>query len=159
DPAFPHAQVALTGEIETRLLAEPAGAVEDWFRAALAAHRSRDRAAGRALVGPQVADLLVVHGPKNQPAAQCSTGEQKALLIGLLLAQAGLIRQMRGAAPLLLLDELAAHLDPERRAALFRGLERLGGQVFMTGTDPQLFAGLGADAALLAVAEGRVGRL
>lgn len=154
--AFPHALVRLEGAVEERLGTGPAGAVEDWFRHALAEGRSRDRAAGRALIGPQTADLQVVHGPKGEPAAQCSTGEQKALLIGLVLAQAELIRQMRGQAPVLLLDEIAAHLDTTRRAALFARLAALGGQVFMTGTDRVLFEALRREDAVLAVAEGRV---
>jgi DNA replication and repair protein RecF len=154
---FPHAIITLEGEIETRLGDEPAGAVEDWFRAALGATRGRDRAAGRALVGPQTADLKVVHGPKNEPAALCSTGEQKALLIGLVLAQAALIRQMRGEPPILLLDEIAAHLDTTRRAALFARLSVLGGQVFMTGTDRMLFDGLPADSLALGISDGRIG--
>jgi DNA replication and repair protein RecF len=153
---FPHAIIALEGELEAHLAAESALKVEDWFRAALREGRGRDRAAGRALVGPQVSDLTVIHGPKGEPAAQCSTGEQKALLLGLVLAQARLIAQMRGEAPILLLDEIAAHLDAARRQALFAILRALGGQVFMTGTDRLLFEGLGADNRILGVAEGRI---
>lgn len=153
---FPFAHLTLEGEVETRLVQEPAGAVEDWFRAALGESRHRDRAAGRALIGPQASDLAVVHGPKGEAAALCSTGEQKALLIGLVLAQARLIAQMRGEAPLLLLDEIAAHLDEARRAALFRLLEGLGAQVFMTGTDALLFEHLGAAGLVLDVRGGVV---
>lgn len=153
---FPHAVIALEGELEARLGTEPAGATEDWFRAALRDNRGRDRAAGRALTGPQASDLAVIHGPKGEPAASCSTGEQKALLLGLVLAQARLITQMRGEAPLLLLDEIAAHLDASRRAALFHILAGLGGQVFMTGTDRLLFEGMPAGNLVLTVAEGRV---
>lgn len=153
---FPHAIIALEGALEAQLGGESALRVEDWFRAALREGRARDRAAGRALVGPQASDLAVLHGPKGEPAAQCSTGEQKALLLGLVLAQARLIAQMRGETPLLLLDEVAAHLDAARRAALFSILDALGGQVFMTGTDQLLFDGLGSGNLILAVAEGRV---
>lgn len=154
---FPFAGLTLEGDIETRLLHEPARAVEDWFRGALGENRPRDRAAGRALVGPQASDLAVVHGPKGEAAALCSTGEQKALLIGLVLAQARLIGQMRGESPVLLLDEVAAHLDVARRAALFRLLEGLGSQVFMTGTDAVLFKDIGAHGAVFSVQDGAVG--
>lgn len=156
---FPFARLTLEGEVETRLLQEPARAVEDWFRAALAENRYRDRAAGRALIGPQASDLSVVHGPKGEAAALCSTGEQKALLIGLILAQARLIAQMRGEPPILLLDEVAAHLDVQRRAALFRLLESLGAQVFMTGTDAVLFEDLGPQGAVFSVRDGAIGRM
>lgn len=155
---FPFARIALEGEVETRLLDEPARAVEDWFRVALSENRWRDRAAGRALIGPQASDLAVIHGPKGEAAALCSTGEQKALLIGLILAQARLIAQMRGETPVLLLDEIAAHLDEARRAALFRLLEAMGGQVFMTGTDALLFEHLGPQGMVLKVAGGSVER-
>ena len=106
-----------------------------------ASHRPRDRAAGRTLVGPQASDLLVRHGPKDIPANTASTGEQKALLIGLVLAHARLVASMSGIAPFVLLDEVAAHLDPRRRAGLFDALESLGGQVWMTGADPSLVRG------------------
>jgi DNA replication and repair protein RecF len=153
---FPHALLTLEGALETQLAGESAAAVEDWYLASLRDGRARDRAAGRALVGPQVSDLMVVHGPKNEPALTCSTGEQKALLIGLVLAQARLIAQMRRMAPMLLLDEVAAHLDRDRRQALFAILAGLGGQVFMTGTDRLLFEGLGAENLILGVADGQV---
>ncbi|MGI4949715.1 MAG: hypothetical protein ACRYHC_13675, partial [Janthinobacterium lividum] len=112
---------------------------------ALGRGRARDAAAGRALVGPHRDDLMVTHAEKGQPAALCSTGEQKALLLGLVLAHAGLVRTRTGRPPILLLDEVAAHLDPLRRAALF---ERLAGrgQVWMTGTEAALFADAGGDA-------------
>jgi DNA replication and repair protein RecF len=153
---FPHAIITLEGALEAQLASESALRVEDWFRAALRDGRARDRAAGRALVGPQACDLAVIHGPKGEAAAQCSTGEQKALLLGLVLAQARLIGQMRGETPILLLDEIAAHLDVSRRKALFSILDALGGQVFMTGTDRVLFDGLGNQNLILTVAEGRV---
>lgn len=153
---FPHALLSLEGALETELGIRTAGAVEDWYLAALRDGRARDRAAGRTLVGPQVSDLVVVHGPKGEPAATCSTGEQKALLLGLVLAQARLIAQMRGEPPLLLLDEVAAHLDSARRAGLFALLRALGGQVFMTGTDRLLFEGLGGGNLILSVENGQV---
>lgn len=111
--------------------------------AALAAGRARDAAAGRTLAGPHRADLAVTHVGKARPAALCSTGEQKALLIGLVLAHADLVATRTARRPILLLDEIAAHLDPARRAALFERLEGKG-QVWMTGTEPALFDGIGA---------------
>lgn len=104
--------------------------------------RRRDASAGRALSGPHRTDLAVVHVAKQQAASLCSTGEQKALLLGLLIGHAGMIAQARGRPPVLLLDEVAAHLDPVRRRALFDALAALGGQVWMTGTEPGLFEGL-----------------
>lgn len=110
--------------------------------ARLARGRARDAAAGRALAGPHRQDLAVLHAAKNQPAALCSTGEQKALLLSILLAHAGLVAADRGDPPLLLLDEVAAHLDPSRRAALFDRLGETGAQVWMTGTEDSLFSEL-----------------
>src|SRR5690606_30173893 len=121
-----------------------------------AAGRARDAAAGRTLAGPHRADLIVTHLGKMQPAALCSTGEQKALLIGLILAHADLVAERAGRRPILLLDEVAAHLDPTRRAALFDRLAGAGGQVWMTGTEGSLFAGIGAGATWAAVANGAV---
>jgi len=131
-------------------------ALEGWSgdAAALAAElrtsRSRDAAAGRTLAGPHRGDLAVTHLGKRQPAALCSTGEQKALLLGIVLAHADLVAERTGRPPVLLLDEVAAHLDPSRRAALF---ERLAGkgQVWMTGTEPALFAAIGGDATRVAI--------
>ena len=123
---------------------------------ALAAGRSRDAAAGRTLIGPHRADLVVTHLGKDQPASLCSTGEQKALVIGLILAHADLVAERSGTRPILLLDEIAAHLDPLRRAALFERLAGAGGQVWMSGTEPSLFAGIGEEATWLAVADGAV---
>jgi DNA replication and repair protein RecF len=133
--------------------------VEDHFRALLRDGRARDRAAGRALAGPQTADLVVRHGPKDAEAARCSTGEQKALLIGLVLAHARLVAAMSGVAPFVLLDEIAAHLDPRRRAALFEALAALGGQVWMTGADAALFANLPDTAQRFLVTPGRIAPL
>lgn len=112
--------------------------------AALQASRAADRAAGRTTVGPHRDDLAVHLLPDGRPAALASTGEQKALLLGILLAQARLVAEARGAPPILLLDEAAAHLDPDRRRALFARLEALGGQAWLTGTDVALFEPLEA---------------
>jgi DNA replication and repair protein RecF len=109
---------------------------------ALKANRARDAGAGRATEGPHRQDLVVMHRAKSMPAARSSTGEQKALLLGLVLAHAELVAERRGAPPLLLLDEVAAHLDPKRRAALFARLEGRG-QVWMTATEASLFDGIG----------------
>jgi DNA replication and repair protein RecF len=141
--AFPSAAIALDGWIENALLHEPAVAVEDRYREVLRANRARDAAAGRTLDGPHLTDLQVVYAPKSMPAKEASTGEQKALLIGLVLAHAGLVAEMAGITPLLLLDEVVAHLDPGRRAALFGELTQLGAQVWMTGADPAAFAEVG----------------
>jgi DNA replication and repair protein RecF len=139
---FPWAKLALAGEVESMIGSGPALATEDRYRAILRENRGRDAAAGRTLVGPHLSDLEVWHGPKQAPAAQSSTGEQKALIVGLALAHARLVGEMSGIAPLALLDEIAAHFDPRRRAALFEALERLGGQAFLTGADPAAFGEL-----------------
>jgi len=154
--AFPHAVIALQGELEAMLAEHPAIAVEERYREMLGLSRRRDAAAGRALVGPQTSDLLARHGPKDAPARDCSTGEQKALLVGLVLAQARLLANLRGAAPLVLLDEIAAHFDAKRREALYDELERLGSQVFMSGADPALFAPLEGRAEIFLVTPGRL---
>ena len=112
---------------------------------------------GRTLAGPHRSAFLVTHGPKNVAAENCSTGEQKALLIGMILAHARAVRDnFHGYAPLLLLDEIAAHLDAERRAGLFAELRELGAQAFMTGTDELLFAAARDDAAFLRIAAGEL---
>lgn len=151
---FPWADVALEGDLEQALGNASAGEVEAWYREQLAAGRWRDKAAGRATVGPNSADLKVRHGPKGVPAAEASTGEQKSLLIGLFLAQAELVRTMAGIPPIVLLDEVAAHLDRHRRHGLFAALRRLGVQVWMTGTDASLFDGL--EGSVYAVSSGGV---
>ena len=151
---FPWAQAALEGELDSRIADWPALEIEDWYRDSLARSRGRDAAAGRTLIGPQASDLQVAHGPKGVAAARCSTGEQKALLVGLVLAHAKLVAAMSGIAPLVLLDEAAAHFDPSRRAALFDGLEKLGAQVFMTGADPAAFADISGRAQMLVVTPG-----
>ncbi|WP_238182080.1 DNA replication/repair protein RecF [Methylobacterium trifolii] len=153
---FPWAAVRLEGDLDDLVAVWPAIEAEDRFRLALRQGRHRDRAAGRTLIGPQTTDLVVRHGPKDVPAGSSSTGEQKALLIGLVLAHARLVQAMSGIAPLILLDEVAAHLDPRRRAGLFDALEALAGQVWMTGADPALFAELGGRADLIGIADGRV---
>ena len=151
---FPFATMGLEGEIDTLVATLPAVDAEDRYRAILRDNRARDRAAGRTLVGPQASDLLVRHGPKDIAANTASTGEQKALLIGLVLAHARLVASMSGIAPFVLLDEVAAHLDPRRRGGLFAALEKLGGQVWMTGADPGLFAELEGRADMLQVSPG-----
>lgn len=155
--AFPWAELALTGTLENALATQPAVDVEDAYVTSLQAMRERDRAAGRTLEGPHRSDLIVGHGPKQMPASVCSTGEQKALLIGLVLAHADLVRQRRdGAAPILLLDEIAAHLDPLRRAALFDEIVALGSQAWLTGTDLQAFSALENRAKFHHVEDGRI---
>lgn len=154
--SFPWADVTIEGELEQRLGLEPALVVEEWYRGELAASRRRDAAAGRTLIGPQASDLAVRHGPKNEAARACSTGEQKALLMGLTLAHAKLVDAMTGQAPILLLDEVAAHFDVKRREALYDELQALGGQVWMTGADPALFEPLRGRAELLLVTPGRI---
>ena len=151
DEAFPQGDIALEGEVEAWLDAMPAAEAEDRYRETLARTRPRDRAAGRTLTGPHRADLEVIHVQKRAPARLASTGEQKALLIGLTLAEARLVTERIGAVPILLLDEIAAHLDPARRASLFAALERLGCQAWMTGTEPDPFAALGTRAQHLAL--------
>ena len=138
---FPWSSLSVMGEIETLVTTLPALAAEDHYRNLLREGRSQDRAAGRTLAGPHRSDLKVQHGPKGIAAAEGSTGEQKALLIGLALAQAQAIRSVAGAAPVMLLDEIAAHLDKARREALFGLLQDLRLQVWMTGTEPELFHG------------------
>ncbi len=153
---FPAALIALDGTIETDLDGHAASAAEDAYRRTLHDGRRRDAAAGRTLAGPHRSDLIVRHGPKDMPAETCSTGEQKALLVGLVLAQTRLVAKLTGETPIVLLDEIAAHLDESRRAALFDLLGELGCQAFMTGTDDAVFAPLGDRAQRLGVAEGKV---
>ena len=156
---FPHAQIRLEGEIDALVASLPALDAEDRYRELLAQMRPRDKAAGRTLAGPQASDLLVRHALKDIPAGQGSTGEQKALLIGLVLAHARLVASMSDLPPLVLLDEIAAHLDPRRRAALYAGLGELGCQVWMTGADPALFGDLPPQSQRLLVTPGNVAAL
>lgn len=136
---FPFADISLDGALERMLASAPAVEVEDRYRALLQDNRPRDRAAGRTLEGPHLCDLVVAHGPKDLPAARCSTGEQKSLLIGLSLSHARLVAAMQGLAPVVLLDDVVAYLDSDRRAGLFSALAALGAQVWMTGADPLAF--------------------
>jgi DNA replication and repair protein RecF len=158
DAAFPPAEIALDGWMEKLIPAHPAREIEERYRAVLRDSRVRDAAAGRTLDGPHLTDLAVRYAAKDIAAADASTGEQKALLIGLVLAHARLITEMSGFAPVLLLDEVVAHLDPARRAALHAEIADLGAQVWMTGADPALFAEVGAGAAVIDVRSGRLGR-
>ena len=153
---FPRADIAVDGLLETWLDEMPASAVEDRYRAALAAGRPRDAAAGLTLEGPHRADFLVRHAAKDQAAEFCSTGEQKALLIAIVLANARLVAARRGIAPILLLDEVVAHLDQARRAALFDEICTLGAQAWLTGTDAALFAELRDRAEFFTVRDGTV---
>jgi DNA replication and repair protein RecF len=155
---FPSAEIALEGWMEKLLPQHSAREIEDRYRAVLHDNRARDAAAGRTLDGPHLTDLVVAYAPKDIPAADASTGEQKALLIGLVLAHAGLIADMIDFAPVLLLDEVIAHLDPGRRSALYAELDTLGAQVFMTGADPAAFAEIGTRADIFDVSPGLVVR-
>jgi DNA replication and repair protein RecF len=154
--AFPPAELALDGWMEQLIPAHPAAEIEERYRAILRDNRTRDAAAGRTLDGPHLTDLKVSYAAKNIAAADASTGEQKAVLIGLVLAHAKLIAEMTGRAPVLLLDEVVAHLDPSRRAALFEELKALDTQVWMTGADPMLFVEAPEGAAFIEVRAGRL---
>lgn len=151
---FPRARLSLSGTIEELLSKTPALEVEDLFAYQLAQSRVRDAETGGAATGPHKGDLMVRYAAKDMPADQCSTGEQKALLIGIILAHARLMRSEKGMPPVLLLDEVAAHLDENRRAALFDLLIALGGQVWMTGTDEALFSAARKTAQFWAVKDG-----
>ncbi|HEX2840900.1 DNA replication/repair protein RecF [Hyphomicrobium sp.] len=156
---FPWSDVRLEGAIDQEIVQRPAVDVEDSYARLLREVRERDRAVGRALDGPHRSDLAVFHGPKATAARHSSTGEQKALLIGLLLAHAELVAARRdGMAPLLLLDEVTAHLDTDRRAALFGELVRLGTQAWMTGTDQEAFASLAGKAQFWRLEQGNLAR-
>ena len=155
-PGFPRAEIALDGWMEKLLPDYSATEIEDRYRVLLKENRARDAAAGRTLDGPHLSDLAVVHAGKGVPASNASTGEQKALLIRLVLAHAGLINEMTGFSPLLLLDEIVAHLDPARRAALYEALAGLGAQVWMTGADPAAFGDIADRAQVFVVRPGTV---
>jgi DNA replication and repair protein RecF len=148
---FARAGLALTGWLPA------SGDAQAALSAELRASRGRDGAAGRTLVGPHRSDLAVTHLGKAMPAELCSTGEQKALLLGLILAHADGVAEQRGERPILLLDEVAAHLDPLRRAALFDRLDRAGGQVWMTGTEAGAFSDAPSAATRLQVGESGMG--
>ena len=154
--AFPQADLALRGMAEEALRDEPALLVEDKLRAALARTRGEDAQSGMCGVGPHRSDLLVTHRLKQCPADLCSTGEQKALLITIMLAYVRTLARARQFLPLLLLDDIAAHLDEIRRAALFDEISALGVQAWLTGTDAAQFAPLGSAAQHFAVEQGAV---
>lgn len=149
--------VAPEGPFARAGLALEGGASDD-LADTLASGRARDAAAGRTLVGPHRTDLNVTHLGKNQPATASSTGEQKALLLAIVLAHADLVAERSGRRPILLLDEVAAHLDPQRRHALLDRLGASGGQVWVTGTEPALFEGAGSNVCWLRVGDGQVRR-
>lgn len=153
---FPGADLALGGALERWLEDGPALAAEDAMRDTLTRDRRRDQETGGASVGPHRTDLLVTHCPKGVAAAQCSTGEQKALLIAIVLASARLGAADRGMTPVLLLDEVAAHLDEARRDALFSAIEDMGAQAWMTGTERGLFSSLESRAQFFSVEDGAV---
>ena len=167
------ARAGTVAALNERVAAEPEGhfaravlaldgwdmiAAEEAFAADLRIARPRDTAAGRTLSGPHRQDLAVTHIAKQQPASRASTGEQKALLVGIVLAHADLVSDIRARRPILLMDEVAAHLDPSRRAALFERLAASGGQIWLTGTERALFDGIGANATWLEVRAGQVER-
>ena len=144
---FPWATLAIEGALEAGLATMAAVDVEERYVRTLALARERDRAAGRTLDGPHRSDLVVAHGPKEMAARLCSTGEQKALLMGLVLAHAELVAaRQNGIAPIMLLDEITAHLDEHRRAAMFEEIIRLKAQAWMTGTDRGSFSALSGHA-------------
>jgi DNA replication and repair protein RecF len=154
--AFPWSQLSISGDIEDMVAKLPALDAEDRYKKQLQDNRNIDKGAGRTLVGPHRSDLVVRHGPKDIAADEGSTGEQKALLIGLVLAQTEAIRAVTGSAPVLLLDEIAAHLDKARRTALFAHLDQLKVQAWMTGTERELFDGASASTVVYHVDNGRL---
>jgi DNA replication and repair protein RecF len=155
-PGFPAARMALACALAERLEASPALAVEDWLREGLSAGRARDAAAGSTAIGAHRTDMVLADAVTGAPAALASTGEQKALLVGIVLRHAALIAEARGFAPMLLLDEPAVHLDPERRTALFAALEELPAQTLITGTDAETFVPLAGHAEALRVHGGKL---
>ncbi len=155
---FPQADLTLAGRLEEEVSRRSATDVEEDYRQVLSGSRPRDRAAGRTLEGPHRSDLLVRHLGKDMPAEYCSTGEQKALLVGMVLSHARLAGEVSSQVPLVLFDEIAAHLDQRRRAALFEILDDIGCQTFMTGTERQLFSTLEGKAQFFQVEGGRVVR-
>ncbi len=156
DGPFPAAGISLEGFLEAGLAGGSAPDLEEAYRSRLAAERGRDAAAGRTLTGAHRSDLAVRHVAKERAADACSTGEQKALLVGMVLAQAGLVMRRNGETPIVLLDEIAAHLDETRRMALFEILDQRGCQTFMTGTDAALFDVAGLPMQHVLVDEGTV---
>lgn len=154
---FPQAVVQLEGWLEDKIAECSAIELEDEYKQSLFNNRARDRAAGRTLDGPHQTNLAVSHRVKDMPAHLCSTGEQKALLIGLLLSHIGLVIDTTNMIPILLLDEVAAHLDESRRSSLFDMIDNLGCQSFLTGTDSSLFSSFGKRAQHYVVSDGVVG--
>ena len=153
---FPAVRLTLVDPLAERLETLPALAVEDWLRGALRDGRARDAAAGGAGLGAHRADLAIADAQSGQPAGRASTGQQKAMLVGVILGHAALMAALRGAAPMLLLDEPAVHLDAARRMALFDTLARLPSQALLTGTDAAIFAPLRAMATGFAVDGGEL---
>lgn len=151
---FPAAELDLDGLVETLLQDNPALTVEEMLRGKFAAARAQDGQSGTTSLGPQRSDLRVTHRPQQMPVELCSTGEQKALLITIMLCHAQLLRHWRGAAPVLLLDDIAAHLDGVRRAALYDWLRRTGSQCWLSGTELALFEGLQGAAQFFQVQQG-----
>ncbi len=156
DDGFPAAELSLTPLFDDRHEPASSPALEAELKSLWAGTRALDRAAGRTVNGPHRVDFEVLYAQKQVPAALGSTGEQKALLVGLILAHARLVKARTAIAPFLLLDEIAAHLDPGRRAALFSALDALDTQCLMTGTDPILFDALGDRAQRVTVRDGRL---
>lgn len=152
---FPNAELELNGPLENWLETLPALEVENRMREALEAGRQETADSARAPVGPHRSDLNVLHVEKGQWADRCSTGEQKALLIAIILADARLQAAERNSAPLLLLDEVAAHLDLQRRSAMFHAIRELGAQAWLTGTDRSTFEEMQGNAQFIDICEGR----
>jgi DNA replication and repair protein RecF len=155
-PGFPVARMSVTCPIADQIATTPAVAVEDWLRDKLAEARARDAAAGLATIGAHRADMLLSDATTGVAATLASTGEQKALLVGVILRHAALIAEARGFAPMLLLDEPAVHLDPDRRAALFSAMLTLPAQTLITGTDAETFLPLAGVAEGLRVHDGKL---
>jgi DNA replication and repair protein RecF len=155
-PLFPRPLLEMSGGVEQEVPARPAIDVEDELKSKLAAARALDRDAGRTHHGIHRSDLQVTYIGKNMPAAQCSTGEQKALLVSVILAHALMMQAEKGFVPLILLDEVAAHLDEARRLQLFAQLRALKGQIWLTGTDESIFSSLRDTAKFFQIDQGHV---
>ena len=156
DVQFPGASLEVVGETDILLSTNPALAVEDRLRALMSSARQSDRVSGRTEHGPHRSDLVVINTDKNMPAEKCSTGEQKALLIAIVLAYAHLLTIDRQSTPIILLDEVAAHLDENRRSALAENIKNLGIQAWLTGTDESLFESFGGSAQYFKVVDAKV---
>ncbi|MCC7260073.1 MAG: DNA replication/repair protein RecF [Alphaproteobacteria bacterium] len=156
ESAFPRAEVSIAGDAEQILPEMSAVEAEEWLQNRLEKARSEDMYTGRTSIGPHRSDMRVKHNEKKQPAEQCSTGEQKALMLSLVLADARAKKAWNGQTPILLLDEMVAHLDAGRRAALFEEILALGAQAWMTGTDPLLFSSLKGQAQFVRVEDAQV---